>query len=321
MRIVFHGKNAATFHDGLSDRLNADIEFELICLPDELINEHDREIYSRADVIVATQLSGDHPVSGSARLFQVAGAGIDAIDQALLPETTTLCNCYGHDVPIAEYVLGALLNSQIPYFQADKQLRRGEWAFQSGRAFHGELAGRRLGILGFGHIGKAIARVVKPLGVTIHAANRSPVDDPLVDTAFSLDDLEAFCRSIDDLVVALPQTPDTVGLVDAKVVNCLPKHARVVNVGRGGVIEAEALYRALREEHIAGAVIDTWYRYPDADDPNPLPSEWPFHELNNVLMTPHMSGWTQGTIERRKDAIAENINRLVAGHELINVIR
>lgn len=318
MRIVFHGKNAATFHDGLSARL--DVDAELTCLPDDLIHERDRHAYSRADVIVATRLSGDQPQPSGARLFQVAGAGIDAIDRSLLPETATLCNCYGHDVPIAEYVLGALLTSQIPYFQADRQLRRGDWTFQSGNRFHGELAGRTLGILGFGHIGRAIARVVRPLGVTVHAANRSPVNDPLVDAAYSLDALTDFYRSIDDLVVALPQTPATQGLVADAAFDALSAHARVINVGRGGVIDAEALYRALSRQRIAGAVIDTWYRYPDAEEPHPLPAEQPFHELDNLIMTPHMSGWTQGTIERRKDAIADNINRLAAGRELRNVI-
>ncbi|WP_280570604.1 2-hydroxyacid dehydrogenase [Chromohalobacter sp. 296-RDG] len=318
MRIVFHGKNAATFHDGLSARL--DTVADLVCLPDDLINEPDRNAYSQADVVVATQLSSDQPRPLGAKLFQVAGAGIDAIDRPLLPATTTLCNCYGHDVPIAEYVLGALLSSQIPYVQADQQLRQGDWTFQSGNQFHGELTGRKLGILGFGHIGRAIARVVRPLGVTVHAANRSPVNDPLVDAAYTLDALTEFYRSIDDLVVALPQTPATKGLVAGAAFDALPAHARVINVGRGGVVDAESLYLALSDKQIAGAVIDTWYRYPNDDNPHTQPSDLPFHELDNILMTPHMSGWTRGTIERRKDAIAENINRLASGKELVNVI-
>ncbi|WP_148255387.1 2-hydroxyacid dehydrogenase [Aidingimonas lacisalsi] len=318
MRVVFHGKNAATFHEGLSGRLN--IDAELICLPDDVTEEHDRQAYSQADVIVATRLSGEDPLPLDAKLFQVAGAGIDAIDRARLPDTATLCNCYGHDVPIAEYVLGALLNAQIPYSQADRQLRRGDWTFQSGNQFHGELNGRTLGILGFGHIGKAIARVVSPLGMTVHAANRSPVNDPLVKATFSLDELQDFYRGIDDLVVALPQAPATEGLVSDAAFDALPAHARVINVGRGGVVDAMSLYRALSQKRIAGAVIDTWYRYPNADNPHPLPSDQPFHELDNVLMTPHMSGWTRGTIERRKDAIAENISRLAYGLDLFNVI-
>jgi phosphoglycerate dehydrogenase-like enzyme len=95
----------------------------------------------------------------------------------------------------------------------------------------------------------------------------------------------------------------------------------VVNVGRGPTIDEEALYDALKSRRIGGAIIDTWYRYPQAGDATPLPSKLPFHELSNVLMTPHMSGWTSGTIRRRQAVIAGNIRRRFSGEPLENVVR
>ena len=95
----------------------------------------------------------------------------------------------------------------------------------------------------------------------------------------------------------------------------------MINVGRGGVVDEAALYNALAGNRIAGAIIDTWYQYPDASGAPQLPSRLPFHELKNIVMTPHMSGWTAGTIRRRQQAMADNINRLARGEPLVNVVR
>ena len=94
-----------------------------------------------------------------------------------------------------------------------------------------------------------------------------------------------------------------------------------MNVGRGPTIDEQSLYAALKDRRIAGAVIDTWYNYPSPNHPDTLPSKFPFHELPNVVMTPHMSGWTTGTINRRRHTIADNIRRRAAGRPCVNVVR
>jgi phosphoglycerate dehydrogenase-like enzyme len=86
------------------------------------------------------------------------------------------------------------------------------------------------------------------------------------------------------------------------------------------VIDEAALYAALKARRIGRAVIDTWFIYPNAEHTNPLPAHLPFQELDNVVMTPHMSGWTYGTIRRRQGTIADNINRLASGNALRNRI-
>ena len=95
--------------------------------------------------------------------------------------------------------------------------------------------------------------------------------------------------------------------------------AVLVNVARAEIVDEEALYQALRRGAIAGAILDVWYRYPTGAGPT-LPSRLPFHELGNVLMTPHVSGWTEGMLEARAEVIAENIRRVARGEPPLNLV-
>jgi phosphoglycerate dehydrogenase-like enzyme len=153
-------------------------------------------------------------------------------------------------------------------------------------------------------------------------ANRSAVPvSNLVDRSYSLDELPEFFSAADAYVVSLPLTPETTGLVGREAFAAMRPDAIVINVGRGPTVDEQALFDALEQRRIGGAVIDTWYRYPNGDTQVTLPGQLPFERLQNVIMTPHMSGWTSGTIRRRQRVIAENIRRRIAGLDCINVIR
>lgn len=321
MKIVFHGQNACSFVPGFAELLSEN--HEIIELPDALTREEDRAAYAAADVIIGVQLAAGMPVGGTLKLYQLPGAGYDGIDLSLVPADTALCNCFGHDAAIAEYVMAALLLRHVPLADADTRLRKGDWAYRSGGtdALRTELGDQTIGLIGFGHIGKTIAARAKAFGMKVIVANRStPQDTSLFDQAFPLSGLKTFAGQADVIVNTLPFTAQTAGLVDATIFAAMKPDATVVNVGRGPVIDEKALYDALAQKRIGGAIIDTWYVYPDGSNPNPHPSAYPFHELDNVVMTPHMSGWTHGTVNRRRHAMAENINRLAAGKALVNVI-
>lgn len=322
MRIIFHGENAASFSQGFEELVGPDAE--VLILPDALESPADREAYAAAQAIIGVKFDAGLPMPDGLKLFHVPGAGYDAVDLTRLPTQTSVCNCFGHEQAISEYVMGALLSRAIPLADADARLRRGDWAYWAGSPdrVHGEIAGRTIGLLGFGHIGKAIARRAKAFEMKVHVANRSPVaTSDLVDRAFGLDELEAFCGSVDALVVSVPLTADTTGLVGKAEFAAMRPDAVILNVGRGATIDEAALYEALHDRRIGGAIVDTWYRYPNPGEPNILPSRLPFHELSNVLMTPHMSGWTSGTIRRRQQVMADNIRRCFSGTALINVVR
>ncbi|MCQ1571528.1 2-hydroxyacid dehydrogenase [Neorhizobium galegae] len=321
-RIVFHGENAACFSENFTSHVAG--VGEVAVLPDVLSTETERRIYAEAEFIVGVKFDASLPTPKKLSLFHVPGAGYDAVDLSLLPDKTVVCNCFGHDPAIAEYVFAAMLSRHIPIQAADRKLRAGEWAYWSGALdrVHGEMSGKTVGLVGFGHIGKAIARRAKAFDMGVTVANRSRVEaSDLVDRSFSLDELVQFWPTADFIVVSVPLTPSTRSIVDSAAFAVMKPDAVIFNVGRGPTIDEQALFDALRDKRIGGAVIDTWYDYPSANAPMKHPSSLPFHQLDNIVMTPHMSGWTNGTIRRRQRTIADNVNLRLEGGRCINVVR
>ncbi|CAH0148726.1 Hydroxypyruvate reductase [Agrobacterium fabrum] len=321
-RIVFHGENAACFSDDFKNLVEGGAEIAL--LPDQLVTEEDRNAYRNADIIVGVKFDASLPTPERLTLFHVPGAGYDAVNLDLLPKSAVVCNCFGHDPAIAEYVFSAILNRHVPLRDADNKLRAGQWAYWSGSTerLHDEMSGKTIGLLGFGHIGKAIAVRAKAFGMQVSVANRSRVEtSDLVDRSFTLDQLNEFWPTADFIVVSVPLTDTTRGIVDAEAFAAMKSGAVIINVGRGPTIDEQALYDALKGGTIGGAVIDTWYAYPSPDAPTRQPSALPFNQLENIIMTPHMSGWTSGTVRRRQQTIAENINRRLKGQDCINIVR
>lgn len=319
MKIVFHGDNASTFEPGLSDLL--EMPHEIRVISDAANGDGEAEALATADVVVGVHYAAsDGPLS--ARLYQLPAAGYDKVDMAALPEGCAACNAFGHENAIAEYVMCALLSRHVPLVDADARLRQGDWHYWAGGpdGLRTELGAQSIGIVGFGHIGKAVAARARAFGMTVHVANRSAVTQADV-VAHGLGDLAKMAAQVDILINTLPLTDETEGLIGVEVFAALPPHAIIMNVGRGPVIAEAAMFEALKEARIGGAILDTWYVYPSATAPHPMPANLPFQELPNVLITPHMSGWTEGTIARRRDTVAENINRLARGEPLLNRLR
>jgi phosphoglycerate dehydrogenase-like enzyme len=320
--LIFHGEFASSFSIGFADLLEHPTE--IIILPDELTDEADRRAYAAGTAIVGFTFNPSLPRPEKLTLYQVPGAGYDAVDLNLVPDSAVVCNAFGHEQAIAEYVMAALLMRQVPFPALDRELREGDWASRGGLAHtvHGELAGQTIGLLGFGHIGKAVAARAKAFEMKVVVANRSAVmPSTLVDRAFLFHQLPEFWASADFIVVSLPLTPETRSIVGAEAFRGMRSTAVLINVGRGATVDEAALFESLESGSIGGAVIDTWYRYPTVAEPRVHPSTLPFHTLPNVLMTPHMSAWTAGTIRRRQQTIAENIARRLRGERCVNVVR
>jgi phosphoglycerate dehydrogenase-like enzyme len=319
MKIVFHGRNAKAFMPGFAEMVGPG--HDISSVSDTVATDEEAEAFRLADVLIGIALGAAHPRPESLRLYHAPAAGVDAIDRTRLPDGTPLCCCFGHEQAIAEYVMAALLLRHVPIPAADSDLRQGRWTYWAGGGgeTRSELGGRTIGLLGYGHIGRELAKRAKAFGMRVTAANRSPiVADGIVDRAFGLDHLTAFMGSADYIVTSLPALPETLGLVDARALAAMRPAGVIVNVGRGPVIDESALFAALTERRIGGAIIDTWYVYPTTDTPDAQPGHLPFHELDNCILTPHMSGWTNGTIRRRQETMADNIRRLAAGAPLIN---
>jgi phosphoglycerate dehydrogenase-like enzyme len=322
MLIVFHGDGTSPFAEGFARQLEGNPDVRV--LPEILADETDKQTYASADVIVTFKFNTECPRPEHLKLLHVPGTDCEGIDLTAVPSSAVICNCFGHEQAIAEYVMAAFLMHQIPFGHADRNLRKAQWTYFAGpaAAVHGELTGKTAGLLGFGHIGRAVAERAKAFEMKVHVANRTlvPVSD-VVDRSFLLGDLRNFWPLLDFLVVALPLTTETRGIVDAEAFASMRSTAVVVNVGRGPTIDEGALFHALRDSRIAGATIDAWYNYPAKDSEKVFPSTLPFHELQNVVMTPHMSAWTEGTIHRRQETIAINIGRCMRGESCVNVVR
>lgn len=278
-----------------------------------------------ADVLISMNWNAAFPPAPKLKLIQVAGTGYEGIDFAALPRAVRVCNCYGHAEGMAEYTLLGMLVWCHRFYDADRAFREGSWEY-SGRMngpVNEELYGKTLGIVGFGSIGRAVAERARPFGMKVIAINRTlRAPPPYVDDWVGFDRLDDTLPGLDYIVVAAALGPGTQGLIGRAQFARMKPDAVLINVGRGPIVDEDALYEALKERRIRGATIDVWYgAYPSAEAPRVPPSKHPFHTLDNLYMTPHTSGWTTGMIERRWSEIAQNLDRLSRGEALINVLK
>jgi len=260
------------------------------------------------------------------RLVQVPGAGLDRIDRSAIPVGAGLAKVHGHETGIAEYVIGAMIALSRSFDRLHTGLRTGRWESQwapgvSPPPAWPELAGRTLGILGYGGIGQAVARRARAFDMRVGAIRRKVGESAEDDLAFlgGLECLPEMLHRSDYLAITLPLTPETQALIGRAQLALMKPTAIVVNVARAQILDEDALYDALAEGRIAGAALDVWYRYPAVPEPL-LPASRPFHTLPNVLMTPHVAGWTDGTLEARATLIAENIRRTACGESPENMV-
>ena len=143
----------------------------------------------------------------------------------------------------------------------------------------------------------------------------------MVEEVLPMGALDTLLAQADFVLLALPLDGSTAGLIGDARIALMKSTAVIINVARGALIDERALYEACRDRRIGGAVIDTWYRYPAAGETRAAPSALPFHELDNVIMTPHGSGWTEGLLPRRCRLIAQNLDRVARGEPLQNIVR
>ena len=177
------------------------------------------------------------------------------------------------------------------------------------------LQGKTVLVLGWGAVGKCVGAACKGFGMEVVGVRRTADGE-----ARGVDELHELLPNADFFVVALPLTEETEGLVGEEEIRLLPKHAVVVNVGRGKVIDEKALFEALKEGRIDSAGLDVWYLYPKNRDDRTPPSQYPFGSLPNVVMTPHVAGGTQDTERARMTALAQLIKDIIGGDEDKNLV-
>lgn len=261
-------------------------------------------------------------------LVQIASAGYTQLVGLGLPARgVRACNALGvFDVPIAEWNIAMMDNLLRDLRGMIRNQDQGIW--DRDVRFQRELRGLTVGFWGYGGIGRETARLAKALGMRIHVLARNGVKerthtyripgtgDPegkLPDRVFSLEQKEEFLGSLDFLILAMPLTPATTGIVGERDLQMLKPTAYVLNPARGPLIQESALLAALREGRIAGAALDTHYHYP-------MPPAHPLWRLPNVIMTPHISGSSGSPffLMRIWDIFVQNVERLQRNQPLLN---
>ncbi len=258
------------------------------------------------------------------RLLQKTGAGVDDMPfEALKPDTYIANTSGSNPLPLAEGAVAlvlALAKRVVPR-HLDFQTRKSN---KPGVMFHGKTAG----VLGMGSIGTEVAKMLKALGMNVIAIRRAP-DEKLrselgLEWIGSKDDLDRLMAESDFLVVTIPLTPETQGLIGEHEIRLMKKGSYVVNVARAAIVQEKPLYEALKDGHLAGAAIDVWWQ-PHFWDPlwntegNPA-SAYPFWELDNVICTPHNIVSTDEQTDASLEIIVDNIIRTRDGKPPINQV-
>ena len=231
-------------------------------------------------------------------LIQFMSAGIDFIPLDDLPTDVPIAGNGGaYAEPMAEHALAMILCAAKRLFLEQANLAKGEFnQFTATRM----LAEMTVGILGFGGIGIATARLLKALGVTVHAINRRGYSDEPVDWIGSLADLDELYRASDALVLSLPLTARTQAMIGKRELELMKPDAIIVNLARGEIIDEAALYEHLRSHGEFTACIDAWWVEPIRH--GEFRMDHPFLSLPNVIASPHnsasVSGWSAVSLER-----------------------
>jgi phosphoglycerate dehydrogenase-like enzyme len=242
------------------------------------------------------------------------------VGQLMYPELRrsgiVLTNAIGvHKVPMAEHVLGMLVALARRFPDCLRAQQEGRWAQQElwdATVRPRELHGQTLLLIGFGAIGKEVARLVKPLGMKIWAVTRSGRGDTtLADRILSAAELDAVLPQVDFVVLAAPETHETRHLISAAQLQAMKPTAYLINVARGTLVDEAALAQALAKWTIAGAALDVTER-------EPLPPGSPLWKLDNLFLTPHMSAASESLWQQQATLLFENLERWFSGRELIN---
>jgi phosphoglycerate dehydrogenase-like enzyme len=322
MKALFLGNVAADTARGIMADLPPGLRVEILDDPQQLMRSP--EAAADADILVTNQWRADYPPAPKVELVQSVATGVELIELAALPAGVAVCNAFGHESAIAEYVVMVMLAWRHRLFEISAEFREhASWrtSWVQGGAPHGEMRGSTLGIVGYGRVGREVARRVAPFGCRILAANRSEREpEPGVERIFPLAEIDRMLPECDTVALCTALGPKTTGLIDARRLSLMRPSAFLINIARGQIVDEDAIYSALRDRTIGGAALDVWWQYPNAAEPERRGSRHPFHELPNVIATPHNSGWTSGMVERRWNEIADNINRFVRGAPVINLV-
>jgi len=249
------------------------------------------------------------------RWFQAASAGVDRLERGgFLGQQVVVTNSSGvHATPVSEYVLMVMLM----FAKGAHRLLRAQAERRWTRSLPAELRGKTVGVVGMGHIGTEVARLSRAAGCRVLAIRRSALKrragGPPADEVMPASDLPYLLSESDYVVLAVPLTQQTRHLIGREELQAMKPTAVLINISRGAVVDEQALVQALKEGWIGGAGLDVFER-------EPLPEDSELWDMENVILTPHISGGTERYFERAVPIFCENLRRYLEDRPLLNVV-
>jgi phosphoglycerate dehydrogenase-like enzyme len=279
------------------------------------------------DILIAGRPQREQLVaSPNLHTLIVPWAGLPESTQRLMLEfpNITVHNLHHNALPVAEHTIALLLAAAKFIVPMDRSLRAHDWTPRYGASPSVLLHGKQALILGYGAIGRQVAELCCGLGMGVTAirrnASRPPTDSkPRIGVA-PPEALHRLLPKANTLLICLPHTPETTGLIGAAELALLPPRAVLVNIGRGSIVDEAALYHALRDGTLHAAGLDVWYNYPADEEarPHTPPSAYPFHTLDNVVMSPHRASGSDETEALRTSHLAQLLNAAAKGEPMPN---
>jgi len=278
-------------------------------------------ILQRTEVLLCNPIVPEDLIERASglRWLQLSSAGIDRLaDTPIARSELTITTASGiHAATISEYVIGMMIAFAKRLPDAIRSQSESAWR----PYWPAELEGQTVGIVGAGNIGARVGLVAKAMGMRVLGIRRSverrttgeEAGEPHVDELLPPGDLHYLLRESDYVVLGTPLTAETRGMIGADELALMKPSSVIVNIARGAVIDEQALIAALKEKRIAGAGLDVFSQ-------EPLPPESELWGLENVIMTPHISGGTPRYMERVVGLFCDNLKRYAAGDNLVNVV-
>lgn len=268
-------------------------------------------------LLVATRNVDQNIIAGAprARLIQKTGAGTDNIDlQAAEDRELPVANTPGaNSTGVAELTILLILALYRKLLELDAGTKRGDWPMWEFRPYSFEMRGKVHGVIGFGSVGREVARISRAFGTSVLYFDEFRSPEAEHETGAVYAPLEQVIRQADVLSLHVPLVPGTQGLIGAEELSIMKSEAILVNVARGGVVDESALAAALRDNSVAGAAVDVWAREPATHD-------HPLLKLRNVIATPHIGAGTRDTLARVLDMAFANIVRVAQGEYPLHVV-
>lgn len=253
-------------------------------------------------------------------------AGIPEATRVMLLELPSLRvhNLHYNAPATAEMAMALLLAAAKCIVPIDRAFRKSDWSARYERNPSILLEGQSTLVLGHGAIGQRVGRSCLALGMRVLAIRQSIHEKEVVEgvEVFPPHELEALLPHANTLIICLPDTPETRGMINAKRLSLLPSNAILVNVARATIVDEEALFQALHDRKLFAAGLDVWYQYPrnELERGQKKPSRFPFHELDNVVMSPHRAADWDRSEHVRMEHLAQLLNCAARGEPMPNQV-